>query len=206
VSYYGSIAEINELMEEIDMEKQLTIEDLGKFKIVSGIARVTDPCYDTEVWCSGQVEKVMKGDWSSVVVKSDEDEWGVRCAFLIASHYTVPIMPSHDDIDWVEEKFEVGVDSGQAGIFDLTNYRDDDSVAGVKRVHTETLCEDEPFYSICCDRTLSAMSAGVIPFGCVSSSGFGDGGYVCYTITNGNGQVQAIMIDFGLLQEDEEEG
>ena len=187
------------------MNKILTTEKIGTFRIESGIARVTDPCYDLKTWCSGQVEKVMNGEWKAYVIKSDEGDWGNRCAFLIACHCTIKKKPHYDDTDWREETFEVGVDSGQAGIFDLKHYKDDNSVAEVKRVHNESICEDEPFYSICCDRTLSETGAGVIPFGCVSSSGYGDGGYTCFTMQNEDGQLDAIMIDFGVLDNGEEE-
>lgn len=51
----------------------------------------------------------------------------------------------------------------------------------------------EPWYNANCD-ILSKM-AGVIPYGTVSSSGFGDGSYYCYYIED-NSEIVAIKIVF----------
>ena len=47
-----------------------------------------------------------------------------------------------------------------------------------------------------CDITLSRMHAGVMPFGAVSSSGFGDGSYVCYTHEGDTGEIDFAFIVF----------
>ena len=55
----------------------------------------------------------------------------------------------------------------------------------------------ERFYDICCNRTIKTnYNAGSMKYGCVSSSGFGDGSYVCYTIHNNDGEVIGIRIQF----------
>jgi hypothetical protein len=54
---------------------------------------------------------------------------------------------------------------------------------------------------MCCDKTLSKM-AGVIPFGVVSSSGMGDGTYIC-EVAKENDEVVAIQVTF--LEEEQEE-
>lgn len=51
-------------------------------------------------------------------------------------------------------------------------------------------------YRHVCDITLSKMSAGVLPYGAVSSSGFGDGGYTCYTHADENGVIDFAFIVF----------
>ena len=40
------------------------------------------------------------------------------------------------------------------------------------------------------------MQAGVMPYGAVSSSGFGDGGYVCYTHEGDTGEIDFAFIVF----------
>ncbi len=65
-------------------------------------------------------------------------------------------------IDWKELKFDIGVDSGQCGIFDYEKYPD-----------TEADYDNvEGFYRKCCDITLGSKPFGPIDFGFVSSSGF----------------------------------
>ena len=173
--------------------------NLGSMEIVSGAVRVSDPCYDTDTWCSGEIKNVKNGNWDCKVIRFDEEDWGIRCGYLIVSHRTAYSL-SLDDLRWEEQEITVGVDSGQAGIFDKKYFRDDNNVENVKRhVPDNAICTDEPWYSICCDRTLRKESAGTIPNGCVSSSGFGDGSYTCSIIKDvKEEEVVGIMIDFGL--------
>ena len=37
--------------------------DLGKFDVVSGRLAVSDPCYDEDVWCRGELENAKNGYW-----------------------------------------------------------------------------------------------------------------------------------------------
>lgn len=176
---------------------------LGSFQITSGKARISDPCYDLETWCAGTLDAVKNGDWKAQVLKKDMGDWGNRCGVLIAHHGDNPV--TYEYSGWNKEAIDVGVDSGQAGIFDLAHFKDDDSVRGLTRESVQgTICEDEPFYSFCCDRTLSRIGAGTIPYGVISSSGYGDGGYECYTVTE-HGEIVAIMIDFCLGGEEDDD-
>lgn len=52
------------------------------------------------------------------------------------------------------------------------------------------------WYEICCDKSLSNIGAGVIRNGVVSSSGYGDGGFNTYIITDDNGKVVGIKLVF----------
>ena len=52
------------------------------------------------------------------------------------------------------------------------------------------------WYNHACDITLSEMSAGVMPYGVVSSSGFGDGSYVCYTHKGSDGEIDFAFVIF----------
>ena len=185
--------------------RDLESKRIGTFEVKSGKVRISDPCYELDTWCAGTINKVRKGVWQAEVIKSDEGSWGNRCAVLLAYHKDFTV--DHDDGRFINQDIDVGVDSGQAGIFDLKHFKDDGIVANVERVGGEPICADEPWYSICCDRTLSEEGAGIIPFGCVSSSGYGDGSYICSTITdtyNPKCEVVAIKIDFGIIEEVEE--
>ena len=165
--------------------------ELGAFEVVSGRLAVSDPCYDTDVWCRGELENVMNGIWHATAVEVYTGSWGRRIARLIAVHE-----------NYMDEKmskgrcagFEVGVDSGQAGLFDASHYRDDSVIPNPKPMLTE-----EPaavWYKRCCDITLSPPCAGVLPYGVVSSSGYGDGGYDCFVCRNECGQIIRAEIVF----------
>ena len=182
------------------------IKPLGAFEITSGKAHISDPCYELCTWCAGTIEPVKNGVWHSYVVRIDKDDWGIRCAMLVA-YNTENGKVNHEDSRFEKQWFKVDVDSGQAGIFDAEHFKDDESVKGCSRVSdSPPICEEEPFYSICCDRTcdrtLSDIGAGVIPYGVVSSSGCGDGSYDCYAIRDDDNEIIAICIDFGLLHEE----
>ena len=163
---------------------------IGSFKVKSGKVFVSDPCYDLNTWCAGTIKNVKNGNWVASVIVSNQREFGKRIASLIAVHES-SIFP-YDG--WVKEKFEVGVDSGQAGIYDYPEFRGRPEFRGG---------DSEEWYQKCCNLTLSAVSAGIIEkSGVVSSSGFGDGSYVCSTVTQ-NKKVIAIKIDFFPDEEDE---
>lgn len=163
---------------------------LGTFKVTSGAVMVSDPCYKRGTWCHGKIENVKNGVWRAAVGISHEGAWGDRVAFLIATHGDIPVYGTK--LDRHEAEFEVGVDSGQAGIFDDTHYQDE-SVAPPDEPNEF----DDRWYSMCCNATDNY--AGIIPFGVVSSSGFGDGGYECTYYTNSDGEVVRIIIDYGLV-------
>jgi hypothetical protein len=99
-----------------------TFVPIGNFEIKSGKVMVSDPCYKRETWCQGILDNVVEGTWDAYVKKSDEKDWGIRVAELVAvkNEYTP------DSINFNQiANFQVGVDSGQAGIFDEKYYRDD---------------------------------------------------------------------------------
>jgi hypothetical protein len=149
--------------------------------------RVSDPCYGTCVWCSGVVDNVKEGTYNVDINLSDEGMWGERVKSLTAIHSEYS---GHSIIE--KAPFEVGVDSGQAGIYDEDYYR---------QYHSEDDCNDD-WYKEVCDLT--------DPFGTkdgkcvVSSSGYGDGGYNCYLLRDKNNEVVGFQIVFIEDEEDED--
>jgi len=151
---------------------------IGQFKTKSNVIRVTDPCYERGTWCAGCIEDAKIGTWE-VRINTFSD----RIAELHAYHVDI----KNDTIknsSWTEQDFEVGVDSGQCGIFD-----DDIYPFG----ETGEYGDDNTFYGKCCN--LSMNGVGVMDFGVVSSSGYGDGSYVCYTLEE-KGQTVGIKVIF----------
>ena len=174
-------------------------EYLGEFVNESGVFMVSDPCYEIGTWCQGQLNDVATGKWSAYVNKSDEGEWGIRCAELVVEHESIE---DAGELSIEVCSFEVGVDSGQAGIFDLKYYANDEAFASEE--NPENKFGDTKFYNFCCDLTLSEISAGVIKYGAVSSSGYGDGAYKCFALKNKKGKIVSVTIIF--LDEEDEDG
>lgn len=176
---------------------------LGNFEIESGKVRVSDPCYDIDTWCATTLENVKKGKWLAEAEMKDEGSWGKRVSILRCFHESLT-NGMMNEIEREKISEEIGVDSGQAGVFDIEHFKKDSDTIGVEKLYKEeSIGKDEPWYSMCCDMTLSRR-AGVIPFGVVSSSGFGDGSYVC-EVGRKDGEISLIEIDFGLNKEEDEE-
>jgi len=165
-------------------------EYLGSFVNESGIFIVSDPCYELSTWCQGRLTDVATGKWAAFVKKADKKEWGIRCVELLAKHESV----EHKITNWELCSFLVGVDSGQAGIFDEKYYANNDAFSS-KEI-PESNYGNTKLYNFCCDITLSEKKAGVLPYGTVSSSGFGDGTFQCYISKNNDGKIIAIKIIF----------
>ena len=188
-------AKICHHLEHGDVKRTL---ELGEFVVASGKLIVSDPCYDTDVWCRGELENVLNGTWHASTVELYTGSWGRRIARLIAVHE-----------DFVNEKmskgqcmgFDVGVDSGQAGLFDASHYRDDTVIPNHDNLKDKR--PSEIWYDHCCNITLSPLSAGVRPYGVVSSSGYGDGSYDCFVCRNEYGQIIRAEIEF-ILEDDYE--
>ena len=163
---------------------------IGEFACVSGKLRITDPCYDTSVWCSGELDDVKTGRWYAKIEKCNLGKWGSRIQSITAFHSTY----DNNDATPIIANFEVGVDSGQAGIFDSRYYQD--ASVFENEIDEDTDDKNEKWYNRVSARTLSDERAGVIPYGAVSSSGFGDGSYTCRYIQDENGEVVWVSIEF----------
>lgn len=212
--------------------KNYTIENKGFIRLDDKVM-VSDPCYGLNTWCQGVVENVLPGEYKCKIGFSDEGVFGIRVADIEVVHgnYVGKF------IEFWPEEFEVGVDSGQAGIFDYEYY---------KKCHTDSSewpHVDEEWYDRVFELTyvqeknpnyerfnvdyndddyfekweaydkdwkrsskfLSRFDGNPIDgLGFVSSSGYGDGGYTCWTAKNDEGKVIAIRVEY-IGEYDEEE-
>lgn len=158
---------------------------LGTFQVTSGKVYVSDPCYEPDFAKKNILANVKNGTWSAKVEIHDPSG---RCAKLLVCHEQFKSAPKKF---YKKCGFDVDVDSGQAGIFDVSVYQNDETVEG--RV---SFMPEEPWYSRCCEITMGS-GAGVIPGGAVSNSGFGDGTYKAYRAMDETGEIIAIYINFG---------
>ena len=149
------------------------MQKIGEFQLTDSVLRVTDPCYTKDTWCAGVLPNCKLGLWEAHIETSDEGSWGIRVSELYIEHNSFKFLSNA--FDWLEKDIDVGVDSGQAGFFQDSKYPES--------MEEFEFDNDETFYAKCGNATLNTTEhAGIIDdFGVVSSSGYGDGSYVCYT-------------------------
>ena len=200
------------------MMKGDTVLPLGSFEVKSGKLIVSDPCYDRGVLYAGEVGAA-NGEWfaaarlrtyhySSTDYKKKFTDTRVR--ELLA--WTAPVVWKGNQLygggPWDPLSFVVGVDSGQAGIFDDKAYRDDRY--GKELLEKQTKAGEATFdlgyarkdsepgywYWAVCNLTLKGDQYGaVLKGGCCVRSGFGDGSYGAFG-RHTNGKIVAIKIVF----------
>lgn len=180
-------------------------EILGDFQVTGTKLMITDPCYTRSTWCQGIVEDALPGTWEGIAEYSDEGSWGQRVSALEARHSSFNSASGR----WETAKFEVGVDSGQAGVFDESRY---------PQGECGEYDERGSFYNRACHATSGAnpcdevdrpdpednMHGGVIDEGVVTSSGYGDGGYTCEIHRNAEGKADGVRVTF-ISEEEEDE-
>lgn len=176
--------------------------DLGTFELTKTVLHLSDPCY-SDVESGITVKKALPGTWSGKLRYAVG--WGLRPYYVGAFHSTyagrIPTTPAEIEANsWERLKGSVGVDSGQAGIYDMAHYRDDKVIIEDPKFSRGDEEETgERWYGANCDRTCGddcKVGAGIIPHGVVSSSGDGDGGYAAYVKKNEDRQVVGVIIDF----------
>jgi hypothetical protein len=169
---------------------------------------VSDPCYSEPTWCQIKLENVKPGTYRAFHKEHDSGDWGVRSSMIMVIH------EDHldDDIIWYAHKGEVGVDSGQAGIFSYDTYRKDDVEMEVPTIGYDgrnfdwldfpgDKQEGDEWYKNMCKITLTTTGWGTYSNGLVSRSGFGDGSYTLY-VAHEYRDIIAMCIDFA-VEEDE---
>ena len=154
--------------------------------------RVSDPCYGTTTWCAGTIDNVKEGLYNVEVEMSDNFMWGKRVKSLTVVHanYNKPLVFNS------VAKFDVGVDSGQAGIYDEDYYNQYHGEDDVNETWYDEICNLTLFDEDFCDTKDDKCV--------VSRSGYGDGCYTCELVEDNN-EVVAIRITFIEDEEDDEE-
>lgn len=159
---------------------------------------VSDPCYKLGTWCAGVLENVLPGEYNCDICIEDGGNWGNRVSHLYVIHknYNIRLCEINE-----EQEFEVGVDSGTAGVFDYDYYA---------KYHTTENTDDNWYEHRICNAFYPGFDSStwnkyVLTHdkGFVSQSGYGDGGYNCYVKRNDDGQIIAIMIEYISFKDDE---
>ena len=150
---------------------------LSTFKVTDKII-VADPCYHFDALGTLILDNVLRGKYTASAEVVDN-----RISSLAISHcdFKNAILES-------ESVGYIGVDSGQAGFFDLDFFcKNEGGEVG----------DLDSFYGLACAITLSPKQAGVIKKrGVVSASGFGDGCYEVLVCKNEDGKIVAASTIF----------
>lgn len=160
--------------------------------------RVSDPCYTDDVWCKTQLTNVKPGDYRVTVEKTELYGWGNRVSKLQVVHLD-HVGISHDNFNWKEHS-EIGVDSGQAGIFCESSYRNDEVAKDIVTPESDFFLSirdqsGDVFYEKMCKFTLS-QQWGAYDTGVVTSSGVGDGGYPLDVLKLEDGTIVGMRITY----------
>lgn len=143
------------------------------FKVTDTIS-VGDPCYTYP----GFVVDAKKGNWTANV--HTVNSFGERVARIIVHHEQFNPAAKLE-----VESHIIGVDSGQAGVFNGV-YNGSDGV----------------FYEDCGSVTLSEQGYGYLKNGFVTSSGYGDGGYEAIVFKEND---EAVCVEITFIGEDSDE-
>lgn len=99
--------------------------------------------------------------------------------------------------NWTLAHRAIGVDTGQAGIFDLRYFRQDGVVPTNYPGKRDKVRVEDRWYWMCCDVTRTpGTNAAVIPYGVVADSGWGDGYYPVYALRDDEDRVVGVRIVF----------
>ena len=129
-----------------------------------------------------------------------------RVAYIAIRHEsTIACTPPYLKNFTVSE-IHVGVDSGQAGFFDLEPFAAQSATA-IENGNYNQDTEHGKFYRSICEQAGEGEEhvPFIVPFGAASSSGYGDGGYNLYVLRDKDGLVIEAIIIF-IAEYDDEEG
>lgn len=172
------------------------------FTVKSNELVISDPCYRKGTWCAGEIAGPKKGEWEAYV--------DYRYSFHDGCRYVAHLFARHTGYKAADVASEsgpmiCGVDSGQLGIFDGGSYgtamqfRADGYPETPAHMYSRSDPDMTMFFGFACDCTLSEgglRSGALIPEGCVSCSGYGDGAYEEVGLRNAYGELIAVEVEF----------
>lgn len=194
--YKDQIQLLYKFKQEIDFLEKIVIEKAktnmtGRIKLdniqLKDSVYISDPCYDIDTDCQAKVDNILPGEYlcfSNMSYISDTWKFRVQDITIINKDYYI----NEDILDKLIYEHldeEIGVDSGQCGIFDSEYY---------KEKHKDDL--DEDWYTRIFDITDDYFSGTIDNLGLVSVSGYGDGTYTAYVAKNTEGKVISIKVIF----------
>lgn len=120
---------------------------VGSFELKERSVIISDPCYRKGVWRQRRLDNVRVGVWKAVVNKEN----GTIVELITYYKGSVSDLISLED-KWEERPFTIEVDSGQAGIFQESVFRNDNTSLDVPDLFEdrEKRFEGDRRYGACC--------------------------------------------------------
>ena len=168
-------------------ETKTIIKHIGSLTLGNKVV-ISDPCYDSDVWCMLKDLPVVPGTYEAHI---EFDTESMRVLSLTVWHKDyLPDEATCADEEWLSET--IGVDSGQAGIYDADYFH---SYHDLSRSTEQDL--NEWYMTACHCTTEHTNYADTMDDSCViSRSGWGDGVYSVNVNRNNNGDIIAITISY----------
>lgn len=145
---------------------------IGDFTVKSGSLIVGDPCYKLNSWCLVDSIKALNGKWKVHLLRCGEEKQA-----LLIHHENFPTRANAVMRDLL---YGAPVDSGQLCVHDKKYWGKKSAIPKgfFPKGYEARISDDDPWYEMHCKITTdSELEAGVIPFGCVTSTAYGDGTY-----------------------------
>ena len=164
--------------------KEIGVIELGEDVIVS------DPSYEPNLWCNKHL-KVKPGKYTVDLWEPDNSFEG---NILVITHESYPGLTIPRDL---VNSVQLGIDSGQVGIYDLRDYQNNDVLDqlekdGVLKEYPEFLYG---WYAYAC--TNGSSNTKLVGRGVTCASGYGDGVATLHYKENGQGEIVRIAVNFG---------
>lgn len=184
---------------------------------------VSDPSYDIGIWCQGVIENVLPGEYICLAKYVDAGRWGIRVAAIQTvhrdyinndlketmedfevgvdggmagifdyKHYERNHTGKEQDRLWYDRCFDATFNRTHNPDYEEFEWNiEGESIDAMMKRH------DEYRNSTKSQAYFTKLDANVVyGSGFVSSSGYGDGGYSCWTAKNADDKVVSIRVEF----------
>lgn len=215
----------------LNTNEKVTVTNKGIISLGKEVM-ISDPCYGLGTWCQGVLTNVLPGEYECFVEHSDEDEFGSRVARIYVKHKDYLDALPYGNLEDIEVGVDSGTagiydndyykmyhsDKSEKEHVDENWYdrTGDLTYVLVKNPNYKELDVDDPDFLTKYKEYMQdpyshfeyirKFDANTIDGkGFVSSAGYGDGIYRCYTTRNADNQIVSIMIEFISEYDDEEE-
>lgn len=153
---------------------------------------VSDPAYSPNMWCQGVVQNMKPGAYKVYGEVIDCGDWGNRVSRIWIIHEDYINADINALLNYKFEEFEVGVDSGNAGIYDFEYYQN--LYAGNTRPNDWYDRIPEVTYNNPTGQYFGTLDEKCI----IASAGYGDGTYTCQTGRNDADECVYVEVDFAV--------
>ena len=186
---------------------KIITKELEKIKLNEKVI-VGDPCY--ELRFVSKVKNVLPGVYHTFIRIADCDSWGKRVSRVMAIHEKYlhkidyqddspyALENSHYGLYCLSAYDTIGVDSGQAGIYDYDYFCENEADRDYNN--------ENGWYRRVCNMTLANKGGNLDARCVVSDSGYGDGSYRTILFqTKDTMKMVAFVIDFDIEYAEDDE-